>query len=74
MVCFEGDKGGSGFSMFCSTLHLGDRLQGYRHISVKMGDPLYQFNASSLKDSLVSLDIEVKFEIEVSICIYLQII
>ena len=52
----------------------GNHLQGYRHINVKMGDPLYQFNASSLKDSLVSLDIKVKFEIEVSICIYLQII
>ena len=43
-------------------------------MSVKILGPLYKFNASSLKDSLVSLHIKVKFEIEVSICIYLQII
>ena len=70
-----GVKSGSGFSMFCSTLHWGDRLQGYRHISVRMRGPLYKFNSGSLRDRLVSLDImKVKTEFEVSIFIYFQMI
>ena len=44
-------------------------------MSVKMRGPLYKFNASSLKDRLVSLDImKVKTEFEVSIFIYFQMI
>ena len=38
-------------------------------MSVKIPGPLYKFNASSLKDRVVSLDIKVKIE-SVSICIF----
>ena len=60
----EGANGGSYFSMFCSTLSSGNH-----NMSVKIPGPLYKFNASSLKDRLVSLDMKVKIEF-VSICIF----
>ena len=52
----------------CSARH---RLQGNHHMSVKIPGPLYKFNASSLKDRLVSLDMNMKVKIEfVSMCIF----
>ena len=42
-------------------------------MSVKIPGPLYKFNASILKDRLVSLDIKVEIEF-VSICIFFQIV
>ena len=42
-------------------------------MSVKILGPLYKFNASSLKDRLVSLDMKVKIEF-VSICIFSRLL